>query len=125
MEGLTDDQAQRYSDLDSTWMSTRFKPWLQAHQVLWGRRLWHRVEGLKTVVVETRHLPEASEQISISLLTKAGLDSGSGFMDVTQFSNRCTTGCKVLTSEFVFLARPTEALKKLFEGSLTEILLRQ
>ena len=69
--------------------------------------MWHRVEGLKTVVVEARHLPAASEQIAISLLAKAGFDSGSGFMEVIHFGNRCTTGCKVLTSEIVFLARPT------------------
>jgi hypothetical protein len=40
-------------------------------------------------------------------------------MEVIQFGNRCTTGCKVLTSEIVFLARPTVDLKKLLEGTST------
>jgi hypothetical protein len=78
--------------------------------------LANRVERLKTVVVEARHLPAASEQTAISLLAKAGLDSESEFMEVVPFSNRCTTGRKVLTSELVFLARPTVALKKLLKG---------
>jgi hypothetical protein len=77
------------------------------------------VERLKTVVVEIRHLPAASEQMAIHILAKAGLDSASGFVEVIHFSNRCTTGRRVLTSEFVFLARPTSVLQKLLEGAST------
>jgi hypothetical protein len=70
-------------------------------------------------VVEIHHLPAASEQTAIRLLTKVGLDSESGFIEVIQFSSRCTTGRKLLTSEFIFLARPTIALRKLLEGTST------
>jgi hypothetical protein len=119
LEGLTDDQAQCYFDRGSAWMSNRFKPWMQVHKRFWGQRLWHRVERLKTVVVEIRHLPAASEQMAIHILAKAGLDSASGFVEVIHFSNRCTTGRRVLTSEFVFLARPTSVLQKLLEGAST------
>jgi hypothetical protein len=77
------------------------------------------VERLETVVVEIHHLPAASEEIAIHLLAKTGLDSASGFLEVIHFSNRCTTGLRVLTSELVFLARPTSVLQKLLEGAST------
>ncbi len=80
-----------------------------------------RVERLETVVVEIHHLSVASEQVGILLLVKSGLDRESGFLDVIQFNNRCTTGHRVLTSEFVFLTRPTNALKKLWVSTVPVI----
>jgi len=70
-------------------------------------------------VIEIRHLPAVSEQTAIRLLTKIGLDSESGFIEVIQLNSRCTAGRKLLTSELIFLARPTTALRKLLEGSST------
>jgi hypothetical protein len=70
-------------------------------------------------VVEIHKLSEVSEQVAILVLVKSGLDRESGFLDVIQFNNRCTTGHRVLTSELVFLTRPTKALKKLFGGAST------
>ncbi len=78
-----------------------------------------RVERLETVVDEIHHLSVTSEQVGILLLVKSGLDRESVFLDVIQFSNRCTTGHRVLTSELVFLTRPTNDLKKLFGGTST------
>ncbi len=70
-------------------------------------------------MVEIHHLSVESEQETIRLLVKIGLDSESGFIEVIQFSSRCTTGSKLLTSELIFLVRPTITLRKLLEGDRT------